>query len=91
MLEPAGEKEGDNHPWEGRDSGEEAEREQSVGAVTVSSCSTIRLFSAQSVERNNRALKRLVLKDTINFVTDTSLVNVYKFPRITCRWKNYRL
>lgn len=48
-------------------------------------------FSAQSVERNNHVLKWLVLKDTINFLTDTSLVNVYKFPWITCCSENYRL
>ena len=88
MLELA-EKDGDNYPRGGGGSGEEAEREQSIVAVMVSSCST--QFSAQSTERNNHVLKRLVLKDRINFLTDTSLLNVYKLPWITCRSENYRL
>ena len=48
-------------------------------------------LSAQQTERNNHVLKRLVLRDTVNFPTDTSPVNVYKFPWITCRSENYRL
>lgn len=46
-------------------------------------------FSAQLIERNNHVLKWLVLKDTINILTDISLVNMYKFPWITCHLGNY--
>lgn len=52
---------------------------------------TVPQFSAQSSERNSHVLKRLVFKDTMSFLTDTSTVNVYGFPQITCSSENCRL
>ena len=52
---------------------------------------TVPQFSPQSSERNSHVLKRLVLKDTMNFLTDTSMVNVYGFPQITCSSENCRV
>lgn len=75
-------------------------REEREGAEREHCCSNGELLqhhptapqlSAQSTERNNCVLKRLGLRDTINFLTDTSLVNVYKFPWITRHLENYRL
>lgn len=76
-----------------REDREGAESEQNIVAAVLSSCCTILLHpsSLHSRQRNNCVLKRLGLRDTVNFLTDTSLVNVYKFPWITCHLENYRL
>lgn len=68
-------------------SGEEAGREQSVAAAVASARRTIGCAPALRAVggEGEPCLGRLVLKDTVSFLTDASRVTGYGFPWITCR------
>lgn len=90
-MEPAKRRMGTIHAQGGQRGGRKGAEHCCSNGELLQHHPTAPQFSAQPTERNNCVLKRLGLRDTINILTDTSLVNVYKFPWITCLLENYRL